>query len=203
MATNPVFELVQRESGLWVILRRTGKQATIAETGHVDRDLAALDLACYASSRTLSPIGQGWLRVADRLTSNVKTSRNLRRQRGAAATSDILTRLDMLHLLQAQGYRCAVSGSYFTHDAYDAPRSPFQPSVDRIEPSIGYERGNVRIVCLAVNLAMAEWGEAPLRKIAERIATKHLTPGLRPDEAEQQPVVHKRLHLTSCESLEM
>jgi hypothetical protein len=171
VATNPVFELVQRETGLWVILRRTGKQATIVETGHVDRDLAALDLASYVSSRTLSPIGQGWLRVADRLASNVKSSRNLRKGRGQAATTDILARADMLRLLLEQGYRCPISGSYFTHDAFDGGvTGPFQPSVDRIEAHRGYERDNVRIVCLLVNLAMSAWGEEPLRKIAERIS---------------------------------
>lgn len=201
LATNPVYELVQRETGLWVILQRTGRTANVVETGHVDRALAALDLTCYAKSRTLSPIGQGWLKVADRLASNMKFSRYSRRTRGAAASNDILKRQDILTLLMEQDYRCPVSGSYFTHDAFDAGRSPFQPSVDRIEGSVGYDRGNVRIVCLLVNLAMAEWGEEPLLKIAERISKRVLTPGLRPDCPGQQVVENKRLRLTSCEAL--
>lgn len=201
MATNPVYELVQRETGLWVILQRTGRTANVVETGHVDRALAGLDLDCWRSSRTLSPIGQGWLKVADRLASNMKTSRNIRRARGITAENDPMGRVDMLRLLQKQDYTCPISGSYFTHDAFDIPRSPFQPSVDRIEASGGYQHGNIRIVCLLVNVAMAHWGEEPLLKIAERISKRVLTPGLRPDCPGQQDVGNKRLRLTSCEAL--
>ena len=40
------------------------------------------------------------------------------------------------------------------------------PSIDRIDPQLGYTYSNVRIVCFAVNAALGNWGEAVLRKIA-------------------------------------
>lgn len=168
---------------MWVILSRTGKRATVVETGHVDRDLAALDLDCYATSRKLSPIGQGWLKVADRL------ARNLKGGRYRTPSVDILGRTDILRLLLEQGYSCAVSGSYFTPDCFDGEGiSPYQPSVDRKDASRGYERDNIRIVCLLVNLAMSNWGAEPLLEVSRRIVAQ--------SEA-QRP----RLVLTSCEAI--
>ena len=177
---------------MWVILSRTGSKASAVETGHVDRDLAALDLASYVSSRKLSPITRSWLSVADRLAGYLRSGRYSR-----AATHDVLGRVDVLRLLLEQDYRCPISGSYFTHDAFDGDgeQKPYQPSVDRIDPSRGYERDNIRIVCLLVNMAMSNWGEEPLRKIAERIVTR----GLRPDQGCRTPVGRRRLRLLSCE----
>lgn len=196
MATNPVFELVQRESGLWAILQRTGRTATVVETGHVDRNLAGLDLDSWRSSRQLSEIGQGWIRVADRLASNTRTGRH--RKKALAQAASALARADFLYLLMEQGYRCAVSGSYFTHDAFDTPTSPFQPSVDRLDNGRGYDIDNIRIVCLLVNQAMGNWGEEPLHKIAHRIVALD-TPALRPDPCFEAPLPGKRLRLIPCE----
>jgi hypothetical protein len=174
------FELLQRESGLWVILLRTGSKADVVETGHLDRNLAALDRDSFASSRTLSPIGQGWLRVADRLSGNMRTQRN-KPHRGSE-THEILNRTDILRLLMEQGYRCPVSGSYFSHDSFDGDkRDPFQPSVDRRDASLGYTRSNIRLVCLLVNMAMSDWGEAPLLKIARRIVALEDSARITPD----------------------
>lgn len=196
MATKPVFELVQRESGLWAILRRTGSTATVVETGHVDRNLAALDLDSWRSSRQLSEIGQGWIRVADRLTANTHSGRY--RKKGLAPPTKAMARADFLRLLMEQDYRCAVSGSYFTHDAFDTPTGPFQPSVDRLDNSRGYDPDNVRIVCLLVNQAMGNWGEEPLRKIARRIVALD-APGLRPDGGCPPVSPARRLRLIPCE----
>jgi hypothetical protein len=172
------YELVQRESGLWVILSRTGSKASVVETGHLDRNLAALDLASYASSRTLSPIGRGWLKVADRLARNIRQGRHAT----SAPTSEIVTRTDVLGLLLDQGYRCAISGSYFTHDSFDGGAiSPYQPSVDRRDPGQGYNLDNVRIVCLLVNLAMSTWGEEPLLEVARRLVAQRETPQETPE----------------------
>lgn len=191
MTTKRRFELARREDDLWVILSRTGSRADVVETGHVDRDLAALDLASYASSRTLSPITRGWLSVADRLAGHIKSGRHAR-----AATQDVLGKVDVLRMLLEQDYRCPISGSYFTHDAFEGEgTNPFQPSVDRVDPGRGYERDNVRIVCLLVNYAMSNWGEEPLRRIAERIVAR----GLRPDQDCRTPVGRRRLRLLSCE----
>lgn len=64
-------------------------------------------------------------------------------------------------LLVDQEWRCAISGLPLA-----APRGPdrkfrkdpFGPSLDRIEPSLGYVPGNLRVVNNLVNSAMQEWG---------------------------------------------
>lgn len=51
---------------------------------------------------------------------------------------------------------CEISGMSLDH----TPGRKFHtPSVDRIEPSIGYIYSNIRIVCLGINVAMNDWGE--------------------------------------------
>jgi hypothetical protein len=60
-------------------------------------------------------------------------------------------------LLVDQGWRCAISRIALTRPA--TIRDPFGPSLDRIVPSLGYTRGNVRVICNMVNFAMGNWGE--------------------------------------------
>lgn len=67
---------------------------------------------------------------------------------------------------------CAVSGIRFV--ITDEPHHPFQPSVDRIDGRLGYIVGNVRFVCLAVNVAMNRWGQDNLLKIAKGMVLRDL-----------------------------
>lgn len=47
----------------------------------------------------------------------------------------------------------------------DLPRGffPWGPSIDRVDSQIGYTPDNIRMVCLAANVAMNKWGEDVLR----------------------------------------
>lgn len=61
------------------------------------------------------------------------------------------------------GWTCAVTGAPFSLQTMGrSRRKPLGPSIDRIDCAKGYEPGNVRVVCLAVNMAMNEWGEEVL-----------------------------------------
>ena len=60
----------------------------------------------------------------------------------------------LLDLLQQQGLKCALTGIPFKGS--QARPDPFAPSIDRIDSSRGYVRGNVRIICLAMNIAREE-----------------------------------------------
>jgi hypothetical protein len=44
-------------------------------------------------------------------------------------------------------------------------RRPYAPSIDRVDCSLGYTAANVRVVCVAVNIAMNEWGEDVLYRL--------------------------------------
>lgn len=52
--------------------------------------------------------------------------------------------------------RCELSGATFT---LDGPRGPRSPSLDRVNPVLGYVPGNVRVVCHCLNAALGDWGE--------------------------------------------
>mgnify|MGYP003421634926 CR=1 FL=1 len=60
--------------------------------------------------------------------------------------------------------KCELSGATFV---LDGPRGPLSPSLDRIVPARGYVRGNVRVICHALNAALGDWGEDALRPIME------------------------------------
>lgn len=183
----PRTELILRENGLWAILERTGSKVNVVETGHVDQALAAPDLESWRTSGRLSSTSQAWIKAAGHLRDNVATGKH---KHGGART----TRADILILLRDQGYRCAVSG-HLLDPVFDGP---WQPSVDRIDSSRGYEPGNIRVVTYIVNIAMNTWGEGPLRELAERMVHGE-TPGKRPDAPGNPVVAGNRLRLTSCE----
>jgi len=71
-------------------------------------------------------------------------------------------------LYESQNGRCSVSGITFTLERFEDAlvKHPFQPSLDRKESSGGYTEDNVRLVCVAVNFGMNQWGEAVFLKLA-------------------------------------
>jgi hypothetical protein len=66
------------------------------------------------------------------------------------------------------GGKCEVTGIPFDFELMAAKHSrrPYAPSLDRRDNALGYSVENVRVVCVAVNLAMNQWGEAVLLRIA-------------------------------------
>lgn len=59
--------------------------------------------------------------------------------------------------------KCELTGIPFNcRKIGKASRLPFIPSIDRISPNLPYTKSNCRIVCLAVNVALNEWGEEVL-----------------------------------------
>lgn len=60
------------------------------------------------------------------------------------------------------GGLCEMSGLPFD---MAGRRTAASPSLDRIIPRVGYTDGNVRIILLAMNVAMGNWGEKETRRI--------------------------------------
>lgn len=68
---------------------------------------------------------------------------------------------------RASGY-CELTGIPFQFRRNGKnERRPFMASLDRIDSKAGYIVGNVRLVCVAANLAMNQWGEEVLIEVAE------------------------------------
>jgi len=80
-----------------------------------------------------------------------------------------LTGQDLRQMLEDSEYRCSVTGIPFDFSPTASSthsRRPFFPSVDRIDNKLGYTRENCRIVCVAANYAMNEWGEEVFAMVA-------------------------------------
>ena len=74
-----------------------------------------------------------------------------------------------------QKFKCAVSGIDFEFKSAvmrEYRRYPFAVSVDRIDSDLGYRPGNVRLVCLIVNLARSDFGDEALVKMARAIVER-------------------------------
>lgn len=110
----------------------------------------------------------------DHLVMLIKEGKRRARQRKMKFT---ITEKEVKFIFEKQGRKCAVSGLDFDltnkGDSGTAFRRPFAPSLDRIDSTVGYELGNVRIVCCAVNLALNEWGLNTFLKIAEATTARN------------------------------
>ena len=85
-----------------------------------------------------------------------------------------LTLADVVKMGMATNWRCAVTGTKLRDE--EVPGSsmrPFMPSIDRIKSSRGYTTDNCRIVCVAANFAMNDWGEGVLRELARNYVEHH------------------------------
>lgn len=80
-----------------------------------------------------------------------------------------LTDEDEQSLLERSGGLCELTGIPFEFQKEPAhgARRPYAPSLDRIDSTKGYTPANVRLVCVAANLAMNQWGEEVLYRLAE------------------------------------
>lgn len=108
------------------------------------------------------------------LATMLKQSRNNARARGLAHCIGIA---DLRELAARSGGRCALSGIKFEYGlakevAEHAARRkrPWAPSIDRIDSAGGYITGNIRLVCVAVNIARQDFPDSVLHKIAAGIS---------------------------------
>ncbi len=100
------------------------------------------------------------------------------RQKVHARKRDLPFQIDagyVLRLMSQSGFRCPVSGIPFTWSKDQVlGRGPWSPSIDRIDSKHGYVPGNIRVVCLAANIAMNAWGYDVLLRLANGVVGNHL-----------------------------
>ena len=72
-----------------------------------------------------------------------------------------------LSVCERQSFRCAMTGIEFcaAHTS-NGKVNPYTPSLDRIDPRKGYTTDNVRIVILAINLMLMDWGPVIFEQVA-------------------------------------
>jgi hypothetical protein len=88
-------------------------------------------------------------------------------------------------LYNDQDGRCAVSGIKFDLERFpDAlVKHPFAPSIDRVLSDGHYTPDNVRLVCVAVNFGMGQWGQEVYMKLARAAVAKEVKEQINPDPA--------------------
>ena len=71
-----------------------------------------------------------------------------------------LTKEYLRELWEEQDGRCTISGRKFElgRPAENETVKANAPSLDRVEPKLGYVKGNVRFVCYQVNTSLNEYG---------------------------------------------
>jgi hypothetical protein len=67
---------------------------------------------------------------------------------------------------------CELSGMPFV---LQKGRSPYSPSIDRIIPELGYTYANIRVICVALNCAIGDWGLDVLRDIMAGVTLQRET----------------------------
>lgn len=85
----------------------------------------------------------------------------------------------VLRLFNEQDGCCALTGMKFSLEKSDGKSrcNPYVPSIDRIDSKLGYTKDNVRLVCWAINIALADWGESVVWNLAIGYVTVHLDYG--------------------------
>ena len=86
-----------------------------------------------------------------------------------------LTRADLDAALARANGRCELTGRAFDSKTHSGGRRPFAPSIDRIDSNKGYHAKNIRIVCVATNAALAEFGDKVLYSLFESMMLKLLS----------------------------
>jgi len=67
---------------------------------------------------------------------------------------------------------CAVTNLRFHLERFNDAfvKYPYGPSIDRIDSKLGYAPGNVRLVCVAVNFGLGQWGDEMFLALAKAAA---------------------------------
>lgn len=96
-----------------------------------------------------------------------------RRCRAVAARRGLpfdLEAADVVAMIEKANGRCPLTMIAFDYTRRPGTRfRPWAPSIDRIRPAAGYVRGNCRVVCAYINLAINEFGEDVFLMVARQV----------------------------------
>lgn len=145
------------------------------------RDLSSDEFrAAYLAAELESLLPQG-MRFAAAIFGGEREARSAlaylsrsSRERAASANRQHNLSPDYISELMArQDGRCALTGMKLSMTPSSASgRAPFAPSLDRIDSSIGYIDGNVRIVCRMANLARNVFSDSEFYTMCRAAAAK-------------------------------
>jgi len=102
-----------------------------------------------------------------------RTHSRIRRRSKSRKWLHCLTQTELLNLMLQSKGKCAITGIDFFR-APTTERHPFAISIDRINSKEGYQLNNCRLVLLAVNLGMCQWGDDAFMEICRSATAMEL-----------------------------
>jgi len=172
--------LYQETSGIWKIDKVIRGERIKVSTKTYDLTEAKAVLARYVAGEIDRQQGSSWETFVEAMYQDQKSwlhrsaTGMAYRGKKSGKGADI-TPLQFKHLLLRCAGRCEITGIALSFESVGPHKTPpFQPSVDRIDSKMGYSAANCRVVALAVNLAMREWGAEVISRIGKAIFLKEL-----------------------------
>lgn len=83
-----------------------------------------------------------------------------------------IERNDLLELFEVQNGKCAITGVPFDLSVRNGGKhicKPYSMSVDRIDNTYGYVKGNVRLISSIANVAKGRWSDADLIEFCKKV----------------------------------
>lgn len=88
-----------------------------------------------------------------------RISRLVAMAKNRAAEKSVPFDIDTEYMMTLWSGKCAISGIPLELGRSEKGKvNPYAPSIDRIVPSLGYVKGNVRLICYQANVAISEFG---------------------------------------------
>jgi hypothetical protein len=153
-------------SGIWYHYHRRSNQRIMAKWGTATflKEIAALDRHFRPEVKIVRGDTTPAVRrhnTQQQLTMSVHLFRMAKAIRQRAPLKGVpidFTLEDIKALYDEQGGKCALSGIEFNlHLGREFRLRPWAPSPDRINTKKGYVKGNVRLLCTAVNIARSDF----------------------------------------------
>jgi len=122
--------------------------------------------------KNLDHVRQTWRNYSD--TTNGTASLLLNYAKDRAKRYDLPFDLDKEFVLEKlNNGRCELTDLPFSKQlSQKRGRNPMTPSLDRINPKLGYVKSNVRLICFGLNAALGDWGESIYVKLATAYMNK-------------------------------
>lgn len=124
--------------------------------------------------RPIEKLREKWRRNSNQLPSRARRLVGAAKRRSEKKRLQFsLTVEDILPLLEAGV--CQVTGIEFVFEAGKGT-NPYSPTIDRIDSSRGYVRGNVQVVIHMYNACKNEWSEEAVLEFARRLVERATGP---------------------------
>lgn len=150
---------------------RPHKKARLIKLGETKKEAAKVfnDLR---DSKEIRPPEESFGAIMERVKRTLYHSMS---KRASSKKIKALTRDEFEVIWERSGGKCELTGIEFSFQRpFQSLRRPWSPSLDRKDASIGYTPENCRLVCTAVNIALNEWGEEVLLKIANALFSERV-----------------------------